>query len=413
MVTLKDIEKAAENTNGTAKNTPLQFSKRLSDVYKANIYLKREDLQEVRSFKIRGALNKMMSLKEEEKKNGVVTASAGNHAQGVAFSCKKLKVHGVIFMPVVAPAQKVERVKYFGDGYVQVKLEGESYDEAVAAAKKYSHETGATYVPAFEDEKVIAGQGVIGLEILEKLPEVDAVLIQIGGGGLIAGVSSAIKTKKPGATIYGVEPTGAASMDQSLKNNEVSPLKTVDTFCDGVAVKTVGRMTLDAVKKYVKKIAVVPEGQVATTMIDLYQNDGIVAEPSGALTVSALENLKQEIKSKNVVCVISGGNNDILKYPEIQERSLIYLGRKHYFLVEFAQKPGQLKKFLNHVLGPHDDIVLFEYIKKTNKEKGPALVGIEFTKKEDYQPMVDKMNNYGFNFKEVKSTDLSYNLLVG
>ncbi len=411
-ITRKEIEEAAVRIGDVTDKTPLQYSQRLSQQYEAKIYLKREDLQQVRSFKIRGALNKMVSLSDEEKSKGVVTASAGNHAQGVAFSCNKLKVNGVVYMPVVAPNQKVERVKYFGNGHVTVKLEGDSYDEAVVAAKKYSHETGAVYIPAFEDEKVIAGQGTVGLEILEKLDSPDYIFCQIGGGGLISGVAIAVKELKRSVKIFGVEPSGAASMAVSLENKKVTPLHEVDTFCDGVAVKTVGETTLKICQKYLEKVIVVPEGQVATTMIDLFQNEGIVTEPSGALTVSALEDVKNEIKGKVVVCIISGGNNDLLRYPEIMEKSLIFQGRKHYFLVEFAQKPGQLKKFVNHVLGQKDDIVLFEYVKRTNREKGPVLVGVEFSKKEDYPPMVKKMSDFGFKFKELNPDELSYNFLV-
>jgi len=411
-ITIADIEKAADNLEGTVKKTPLQFSQRLSEKYKAEIYFKREDLQQVRSFKIRGALNKMMSLSLQERKRGVVTASAGNHAQGVSFSCNKLKIRGVIFMPKVTPNQKVERVKYFGNGRVEIKLEGESYDEAVTAAKRYSHKTGAIYIPAFEDKMIIAGQGTIGLEIVTQVENLDYILCQIGGGGLVAGVALTTKKINKNIKVYGVEPTGAASMTKSLNENKVSSLSMVDTFCDGVAVKTVGKMTLSLVKKYVDGTIVVPEGKVALTMIDLFQNEGIVTEPAGALTVSALDDIKDEIKGKKVVCIISGGNNDLLRYPEIMEKSLVYQGRKHYFLIEFAQKPGQLKKFVNHVLGPHDDIVLFEYIKKTDKEKGPVLVGIEFTKKEDYPPMIKRMTDQSFKFKEIEKGDMIYNLLI-
>jgi len=413
MVNVKMIDEAAKKLDGVIKKTPLQLNERLSRFYKANIYFKREDLQEIRSYKIRGAYNKMFALSKEEKTKGVVTASAGNHAQGVALSCTKLKIKGTIFMPVVTPIQKIDRVKYFGDGYVQIKLVGQSYDESTKAAKEYSHETGVIYIPAFDDELVVCGQGTIGKEIYEDLSgKIDLVLAPIGGGGLISGVASYLKEKNKKIQVMGVEPTGAASMTNALQKGGVISLLEVDTFCDGVAVKTPGNITYSVCKKYLNSIIVLPEGQVAKTLIDLYQNEGIVTETSGALAVSALENIKNKIKGKTVVCIISGGNNDLLRYPEILERSLVFQGKKHYFLIDFAQKPGQLKKFLNHVLGSTDDIVLFEYIKKNNKEKGPALVGIELKESKDLLPILDKMKKNNFNYKMIEDKDLLYSYLI-
>lgn len=412
-ISAKTIEEAALCLKEVAKKTPLQFCERLSKKYQAKVYLKREDLQPIRSYKIRGAYNKMINLTEEEKTRGVVTASAGNHAQGVAFSCQKLKIKGVIFMPIITPLQKIERVKYFGEDYIQIKLIGETYDESTKAAKDYSHKTGAVYIPAFDDPLVVSGQGTIAKEIYDQLlGNFDLVLVPIGGGGLISGISTYLKEKNKNIKIFGVEPKGAASMFQSLKAGKIITLKNVDTFCDGVAVKTPGKITFSLCQKNVDSIIIVDEGQVATTVIDLYQNEGIIAETAGALSVAALEEIKEKIKNKTVVCVISGGNNDLLRYPEILERSLIYQERKHYFLIEFAQKPGQLKKFVNHVLGPTDDIVLFEYIKKNNKEKGPALVGIELKDKKDLKPILIKLKKFGFNYKIIKNKDLLYSYLI-
>jgi len=421
MLVSKDmIEQAAENLKGIAKRTPLQFCKRLSDKYKANIYFKREDLQEVRSYKIRGAYNKMSSLSKQEKDIGVVCASAGNHAQGVAYSCTLLKIKGVIFMPVITPNQKIERVKHFGDGYVEIKLVGNDFEEASIASKKYCREKKAVYIHPFDDPYIIAGQGTIGKEIYEDLNgKVDIIMVVIGGGGLISGISTYIKDKDLTAArqgkkikIIGAEPNGAAGMFHSLKNNQVTPLQAVDNFVDGCAVKTVGNLTFDICKKNVDKIVKMPEGQVCATMIDLYQNEGIITEPAGAISIAALEEIKNDIKGKNIVCVISGSNNDLLRYPEILERSLVYQGKKCYFLIEFAQKPGQLKKFVNHVLTPRDDIVLFEYIKKNNKEKGPALVGVEFKDKDDLDPMLQKLHRYGFNFTMIDDKELLYSYLI-
>lgn len=413
MINVKKIDEAAKKIEGVVKKTPLQLCERLSKIYGARIYLKREDLQEIRSYKIRGAYNKMVHLSKKARYRGVVTASAGNHAQGVALSCTKLKMRGVIFMPIVTPIQKIERVKYFGDGYVRIKLVGQSYDESAKAAETYSHENKAAYISAFDDPFVINGQGTIGKEIYEELRgELDFVIVPIGGGGLISGISTYLKEKDKNIKIFGVEPAGAASMSKSLQLGKVITLKNVDTFCDGVAVKTPGNIAFPICKKNLSSVIVINEGQVAKTMIDLYQNEGIICETSGALSISALENIKDNLKNRIVVCIVSGGNNDLLRYPEILERSLLYQGKKYYFLVEFAQKPGQLKKFLNHVLGPTDDIVLFEYVKKNNKEKGPALVGLELKDKNNINPILARMKEYNFNYKMINDIELLYSYLI-
>jgi threonine dehydratase len=409
----KQIDKAAENLKLVAINTPLQLNKHYSEKYEANIYIKREDLQEVRSFKIRGAYNKISSLSEEERKKGVVCASAGNHAQGVAYSCSRLKIKGAIFMPAITPNQKLDKVKKFGGKYTDIHLIGHTFDEAFAASQEYQKKTGAEYIHPFNDLLTIAGQGTIGKEIYEKLEgKIDYLVASIGGGGLISGVSNYLKEKNDKVKIIGAEPKGAASMYQSLKNKKITTLREIDPFVDGAAVKTPGNITFEICKKNVSRIIPVEEGQVCTTMIDLYQNEGIVAEPAGTLSISSLEQIKDQIKGKNVVCVLSGGNNDILRYPEILERSLVWRGLKHYFIIEFAQKPGQLKEFLNSALGPDDDIVRFEYIKKTNKEKGPALVGIELRNQEDLNPLLKRMEKIELNFRQIRNDDVMYDYLV-
>ncbi|KKQ37345.1 MAG: Threonine dehydratase [Candidatus Roizmanbacteria bacterium GW2011_GWA2_37_7] len=412
-LTIQDIEKAAKRLVGVAEKTPLQFNNRLSKKYGAKIYLKREDLQEVRSFKIRGAYNKMTSLSNGEKKKGVVCASAGNHAQGVAWSCNALKVHGTIFMPTVTPNQKIDKVQHFGNGYVDIKLVGATFDDASAASQEFAKKTGAVYVHPFNDPLTIAGQGTVGKEIVKKLGKnIDYVLSCIGGGGLISGVATYIKNQIPQSRIIGVEPSGAAGMQESLKKNQVVTLETIDTFVDGAAVRTVGDLTFQIVKKYVDNVIVVPEGKVCTAMIELYQNEGIVTEPAGALSVSALDHIAEKMKGKTVVCIISGGNNDILRYPEIMEKSLVYQGRKHYFLIEFAQKPGQLKRMLDNALGPNDDIVRFEYMKKTNKEKAPALVGLEPRDKKDLKPLLARMDEIELKYTKLSEKDMLYEYLV-
>jgi threonine dehydratase len=409
---IKQVQQAEENLKDIIQKTPLELSERLSKIYNANIYLKREDLNKTRSFKIRGAFNKILSLKNLAQKNGVVTASAGNHAQGVAFACNRLKIFGTIFMPQTTPLQKVQRVKYFGGNFIECKLIGSNFDEAEKAAKIFAKKHKNVYIPPFDDMKVILGQATIAKEIYNDLKNIHMVIAGIGGGGLISGLGIYFKNINPEIKVIGVEPSGADAMNKSIKANKRIVLHYVDNFVDGAAVKKVGHLTFQLVKKYVDKIIVVNEGAVAQTMIELYQNEGIIAEPAGALSVTALELLKNKIKNKNIVCVISGGNNDLLRYPEILEKSLIYQGKKHYFLIEFAQKPGQLKKFVNNALGPNDDIVLFEYIKTNNKEKGPALIGIETQNKKDLKAIINNLKKFGFIYKKVEIDDPLYSYLI-
>ena len=407
------IEEAARRLNGIIARTPLQVSKRLSRTYAAKVLIKREDLQEVRSFKIRGAYNKIASLSADDQKRGVVCASAGNHAQGVAFACSDLGITGTIFMPAITPTQKIDRVKQFGGNAVDVRLVGTSYDDAAAAAQQWSRQQQAVFVHPFDDPLTIAGQGTVGKEIYQELAgAVDVVVTAIGGGGLISGVAAYLKHQDPRISIIGAEPAGCPSMAESLRAGHVVVLDEIDTFVDGVAVKRVGDLPFQLCRQYVERVVVVPEGQVCTTVIELYQNEGIVAEPAGALSVSALPHVAGQIKGKTVVCILSGGNNDILRYPEIMERSLVSQGRKHYFIIEFAQKPGQLRQFVDQALGPTDDIVRFEYIKKTNKERGAALVGIELKQSADLEPLLQRMKEIQLNCRLIKSGELLYDHLI-
>ncbi|MCX8034967.1 MAG: threonine ammonia-lyase IlvA [Candidatus Dojkabacteria bacterium] len=412
MVTITNIINANNVLSKIVKKTPTERIERLSND-NTNIWFKREDLQIVRSYKLRGAYNKIYHLSDEEKERGVVCASAGNHAQGVAYSCYKNKIKATIFMPQTTPNQKIQRVKFFGKEFVEIVLEGNTYDEASKAAKEYTKKHNKIYVHPFDDEYVIAGQGTVGLEIINQLDVMpDYVFMPIGGGGLISGVSIALKSMNPNIKVIGVEPRGCPSMHESIKSQKIVELDQIDTFADGVAVKRVGENTFEIVKKYVDEIILVDEGHICKVMVDLYQNEGIVAEPAGAVSVAGFETMQDKLDGKDVVCVISGGNNDLLRYQEIMERKLVWEGRKRYFVVQFSQKPGQLRKFIDNVLGPNDDIVLFEYIKKNNKEKGPVLIGIEFDTKESAQMLDEKMLQAGFNFQEIKNTDLIYNLLI-
>ncbi len=412
-VNIKTIEKASKQIKKVVKITPLEFSSRLSKKYNSKIYLKREDLQEIRSFKIRGAYNLISSLSDVQKKIGIVCASAGNHAQGVALSAFILKINATIFMPIITPLQKINRVKQFGGDWVKIQLIGSTYDESFIAAKNFCQKNNAIFIHPFDDEKVISGQGTIGKEIFNQAEgKIDYLFCPIGGGGLISGIAVYLKNKIKGIKIIGVESIGAAGMYKSLKNNKVITLKNIDLFADGVAVKTIGYKTFKICSKLVDKIILVDEGKVCATMIDLYQNEGIITEPAGALSISALDDLASQIGDKKIACIVSGGNNDILRYPEIMEKSLIYQGLKYYFIIDFAQKPRQLKKFVNDALGPTDDIVRFEYMKKNSKEAGPALIGIELIKKQDFELLIERMNKLEIKYTVIKNNDILYNYLI-
>jgi threonine dehydratase len=412
-LTAKDVEDAALQIAQVVRHTPLEFSERLSKKYNAKIFLKREDVQPVRSYKLRGAYNFISLLSQSDKEKGIICASAGNHAQGVAFSASKLHIKASIYMPNITPFQKITRVKQIGGKWVHIELGGRTFDECSEIAIRLGKLKNVVYVPPFDDYRIIAGQGTVAKEIYDDLKsKVEVVVCPIGGGGLISGVSTYLKSKNNSIEIFGVEPYGAAAMDLALKKGKVTKLDSVDTFVDGAAVKQVSGKTFDIVKKLVRKVIVVPVGQICTAMIDLYQNEGIITEPAGALSVSALDLISEKIENKTVVCIISGGNNDILRYPEIMEKSLMYQGLRHYFLIEFAQKPGQLRSFLDRVLGSTDDIIRFEYLKKTSKEKGAALVGIELVKKENLQPLLNRMTDAGLTYHTVNDDALLYSHLI-
>ncbi len=394
---ITSITKAQIRLHGVIRKTPLELHDGYSERFGANISLKREDLQQVRSYKIRGAYNKISSLTAAESEHGIVCASAGNHAQGVALSCWKLKIKGTIFMPTTTPKQKIRKVKTFGKSMVEVILEGDSFDDAKAACDIFAIENKATIVPPFDDEKIIEGQATVGLEILEQHNgPIDYLFMPIGGGGLTSGVSAVFQQLSPNTKIIGVEPNGAPAMFESLKANEVITLTDIDTFADGVAVKRVGQLNFDICKETLNNIQLVHEGKICETMLELYDEDAIVVEPAGALSLAVLDNLAAEIKGKNIVCIISGGNNDITRTQEIQERALLYKGLKHYFIVNFPQRAGALKEFVNDVLGENDDIVYFEYKKKNSREMGPALVGIELKYAKDFPSLLKRMEIHNF-----------------
>lgn len=407
-----DSKAALERIKGVVNRTPLQFNKRLSDKYNASIYLKREDLQVVRSYKLRGAYNKINNLSKDQLKNGVVGASAGNHAQGLAFSCKIKGIKGVIFMPRHTPKQKIDQTEMFGEGFVEIFLTGDTFDDCLAEALAYTKEKNMTFIPPFDDHDVIEGQGTVGVEILEDLPDVDVVLLPIGGGGLAAGVSYYFSQNRPETLLFGVEPQGAGSMKTAIGAAKPITLDKISSFVDGAAVKRAGDITFGYCSKLLNRIELVPEGKVCTSILKLYNNDAIVAEPAGALTIASLDIFAEDIKGKNVVCIISGGNNDIDRMQEIKERSLLYEGLKHYFIIQFPQRPGALKIFVNDVLGPNDDITRFEFIKKTERERGPALIGIELRNSEDYSALLDRMTANRFEYKEVNKDPTLFEYLI-
>lgn len=403
---------AAERLRSVINRTPLQFNARLSAKYDAEIYLKREDLQVVRSYKLRGAYNMIVQLNAAQLSRGVVCASAGNHAQGVAFSCRKLNTRGVIFMPEITPKQKIDQTRMFGDGMVEIILVGDTFDDCLREALLYTEANDMTFIPPFDNGHIIEGQGTVGVEILEDLEDVEVVLFPMGGGGLAAGAGSYLKQALPELNIIGVEPLGAPSMTRALENGGPVTLETVNSFIDGAAVKRMGELTFVICKDIVDRVVLVPEGKVCTTILQMYNQEAIVAEPAGALSVAALDFCQEQIKGKKVVCVISGGNNDIERMQEIKELSLLYENLKHYFVVRFPQRPGALKMFVNNVLGPTDDITRFEFIKKTQREYGPALVGIELKSADDYASLIQRMEAHRFDYKEINRDKTLFEYLV-
>ena len=411
--TTEAIDNAATVLSEILEPTPFKKNNNLSDIFDAEVYLKREDLQIVRSYKIRGAYNMIRSLSAESLENGIVCASAGNHAQGVAFSCSKLKIMGSIFMPVTTPKQKIEQVRMFGKEFIEIVLTGDTFDAANSAAISYAQENGKTFIPPFDDPKVMEGQGTIGKEILSQTTDkLDYIFVPIGGGGLASGLGSYIKAMSPETKIIGVEPAGAPCMKTAIENGCPVELEEIDKFVDGAAVKKAGAKTYEVCKEVLDDIVVVPEGAVCTMIIQMYNKSAIVVEPAGALAPAALRFYADKIKGKKVACIISGSNNDITRMEEIREKSLLYEGLKHYFIVEFPQKSGVIVSFINNVIGPSDDLVCIQYIKKTNKNFGPALIGIELASKEDFEPLIQRMNSLGVKYEYINENNQLFEILI-
>ncbi len=394
---IKNIQKVKDIVRDVALITPLQRNERLSEQYDANVYFKREDLQPIRSFKLRGAYHKIYKLSDAERKLGIVCASAGNHAQGVALACNKLGIKGTIFMPVPTPKQKLNQVHMFGGENIETRLVGDTFDDAYAAAQSFKDQSKSIFIHPFEDKDVVIGQATLALELLEQSQDpIDYILVPIGGGGLISGVLHVFKTLSPNTKVIGIEPEGAPAMHLSLERGKNTELKSIDPFVDGAAVRKVGDDAYDLCYNYLDKLVLVSEGKICQSILKLYNREAIVVEPAGAMSTASLKMIGEEIKGKNVVCLICGGNNDITRMAEIKERALLEAKLLHYFIVRFPQRAGALKEFVDDVLGPKDDITFFEYSKKNNRSNGPAVVGIELKNPDDFNPLVKRMKSKGF-----------------
>jgi threonine dehydratase len=411
-VTASDVDEAARRIDGVALRTPMHVCHRLSTMTGATVWLKREDLQPVRSYKIRGAYNLISQLTREECASGVICASAGNHGQGVALACAALGVHATIYVPSTTPRQKRDRMLAIGGEHVNLVVTGDTYDESSRAGREAAARTGKVMVPAFDDPRTIAGQGTVAREIVEQLGAApDVVLVPVGGGGMVAGVLTWMAERAPATKVIGVEPSGAACMRAALDAGQPVDLATIDTFVDGAAVRKAGAVTFEIAAHHGLEVLAVPEGRVCGEMLDLYQVDGIIAEPAGALASSAIGEWMPE-PGTNVVAILSGGNNDVSRYAEIIERALIFEGRKHYFLVSFPQEPGALRRFLAEVLGPNDDITYFEYVKRSNRELGPALVGIEIASRDDYPHLLERIAHSNIDVEEIDPQSSMFRFLI-
>lgn len=412
LIPIDKIVRAEQTLRKVITRTPVLKNQNLSEKYDCNLFLKREDMQVVRSFKIRGAYNKMSQMDADQLSEGIICASAGNHAQGVAMACRLLDVKGIIYMPSTTPDQKINKVKHHGGGKVEILLQGDTFDDAFEAALEVSKRDGLPFIHPFDDLDIIAGQGTVGKEILDDIDvEIDYLIVSVGGGGLISGVGSYFKQLSPNTKIIAVESSGAPAMHKSLEEGKLIHLEEIDPFADGIAVKSVGKLSFEMCKEIIDEIHLVPEGKICSTILDLYSDEAIVMEPAGAIVISVLDDIKEKIKGKNVVAILSGGNNDIRRTEDIRERALFYEGKKHYFIVQFPQRAGALKEFLN-LLGPKDDITHFEYTKKTSRESGPALVGIELEDNSGFDSFVGKMRKHNFSFQHVNENQMLFNMLV-
>ena len=410
---LQGVLEAADRLEGLTRLTPLEKNKRLSVLTGASVFLKREDLQLVRSFKIRGAYNKIASLTANEKNTGIVCASAGNHAQGFAFSCQELEINGEVFMPATTPQQKISQVRMFGGDFVNIVLIGDTYDACQKVALESAKNSGKIFIHPFDDPLVIEGQATLALEMIEQYSEVlDVLLVPIGGGGLVSGVITVFKERSPQTKIIGVEPEGAPSMQKALASGKRIALKEMDGFVDGAAVRQVGKLPFEICKSHLDELLTVPEGKICQTILDLYNKEGIVAEPAGAIAIAALDIISDQLKNKRVGVLVCGGNNDVFRMPEIQERALLYTGLKHYFLIDFPQRSGALKQFVTQILGSEDDITHFEFSKKNFRNNAPAVVGIELKNAADLTLLAERMKKHNFKFDYLNDKQSLFQFLI-
>lgn len=410
---IEGVQLAVSRLSKVIRKTPWEFNKRLSSLKNASVFFKREDLQQIRSFKIRGAYNKISSLSEEKRGVGIICASAGNHAQGFAFSCNKMQIEGVVYMPATTPQQKVSQVKMFGGKYIRIVLIGDTYDACQKYALKIAKKEGKTFIHAFDDTEVIEGQATIALEILEQSSKpLDYIFVPVGGGGLISGIITVLSILSPETKIIGVEPKGAPSMHQSIISDKRVVLKKIDNFVDGAAVREIGKIPFKICKTQLDEIITVDEGKICQTILDLYNKEGIVAEPAGALAVAGLEKIDKDFEGKRIAILLCGGNNDILRMPEISERALLYASLKHYFMIDFPQRAGALKEFVTEILGPNDDITHFEFSKKSYRTNAPAVVGIKLKKAEDFTLLVERMKIHNFKFDYLNDKQNLFQFLI-
>ncbi len=414
MISVQKILEVNHNIHGYIKTTPLEYNETLSFKHNCEVFLKREDLQLGRSYKIRGAFNMTSSLSKEEMNRGVVCASAGNHAQGVALSCSKLKIKGTIFMPKTAPLQKIKKVRHFGKEFIEIILVGDTFDDAFDEAVKYQKKANKVFIPPFDHEKIIEGQGTVGKEIYEQEEgHIDYIFVPVGGGGLISGVGSYFKQVSPKTKIIAVEPKGAASMKLSFNKGKVTRFENLDKFVDGAAVAQVGQLNFEICKEVIDDFVVVPEGKTCTVILQMYNDDAIVLEPSGALSIAALDYYEKEIKDKKVVCIISGGNNDITRMEEIKERSMLFEGLKHYFLINFPRRAGSFREFVNDILGPDDEISLIQFSSKKNSgDTVPAMIGLELANKNRIKNIIKNIESKGYSYELLNENPMLFDYLV-
>ncbi|MCC5962168.1 MAG: threonine ammonia-lyase IlvA [Rhodobacteraceae bacterium] len=394
--------------------TPLTRNAYLSDRFGADIWLKREDLSPVRSYKIRGAFTAMRKrLDQPPDQRHFVCASAGNHAQGVAFACRHFGVQGTIFMPVTTPQQKIMKTRAFGGDQVEIRLVGDIFDQSLSAAQAFCTQAGAHFLSPFDDADVIEGQASVAVEMLAQLGRApDMVVLPVGGGGLSAGVTRYLRAMGTQTALRYVEPAGGASLRAALQQGSPVMLQGLDSFVDGASVARIGEHTFAQLRDVAfEDVLIAPENRICITILDMLNVEGIVLEPAGALSVDVLPALAEQIVGKTVVCLASGGNFDFERLPEVKERAMRYQGTKKYMMLRLPQRPGALRDFLE-TLGPEDDIARFEYLKKTARNFGTVLIGIETTRPENFATLYERMAAQGFTFTDITEDDVMAGFVI-